>query len=55
MTYEESKDFINDSFGGHLKLQESELKKMFDQIDTNGDGFINKGEMAVFLLQLTKF
>ena len=36
-------------------MKESDLKKMFDKIDTDGDGLINKGEMAAFLLKLTKF
>ena len=55
LCFEDSRDFIKDSFGGHLKLPESEIKALFDKIDTDGDGSINKGEMAVFLLKLTKF
>ena len=55
LSFEESKMFISDSFGGSVVMKDSDLKKMFDKIDTDGDGLINKGEMAVFLLKLTKF
>lgn len=55
LDFEESKAFINDSFGGDLSLPDSELKAMFKKIDTDNSGKINKGEMAVFLLTLTKF
>ena len=55
LNFEESKSFVSDSFGGGVVMKESDLKKMFDKIDTDGDGLINKGEMASFLLKLTKF
>jgi Ca2+-binding EF-hand superfamily protein len=55
LSFDESKVFISDSFGGSVVMKDSDLKKMFDKIDTDGDGLINKGEMAVFLLKLTKF
>jgi len=55
LDYEESKAFINDSFGNDLPMKEIDLKAMFDKIDTDKSGKINKGEMSVFLLQLTKY
>jgi len=56
LDYEESKAFINDSFGsGAMPMPEKDLKAMFDKIDIDGSGKISKGEMSAFLLQLTKF
>jgi len=38
-----------------LVKDEIENKSIFDQIDRDGDGRINKGEMADFFFRLTKF
>lgn len=54
LDFEESKAFINDSFGGDLKMSDEELLAWFKKIDTDGSGKINKGEMSAFLLTLTK-
>ena len=57
LTFEESHDFIQDSFGNisSKKFTEDDIREMFNRMDTDGDGKINKGEMASFLLKLSKF
>lgn len=57
LTLAESRDFIRDSFGNTSSrvFKDSDVDALFARIDTDGDGKINKGEMAEFLLQLSKF
>lgn len=57
LTLAESREFIRDSFGNTStrEFNEKDIKDLFDRIDTDKDGKINKGEMALFLLQLSKF
>jgi len=53
---EESHDFIRDSFGNtkQKNFTEADIEDIFHKIDVDGDGKINKSEMALFLLSLTK-
>ena len=57
LTFEESYSFIIDSFGNSTKDKwtEADVRSLFNKIDTDGDGRINKGEMAKFLLSLSKY
>ena len=57
LTLAESRDFIRDSFGNTNTrvFSENDIDALFSRIDSDGDGKINKGEMALFLLQLSKF
>lgn len=57
LTFEESRCFIRESFGNQAaqNFTEQDINDMFNRIDTDGDGRINKGEMADFLLKLSKF
>ena len=57
LTLEESRDFIRDSFGSSKPqgCSEEDIVELFNRIDIDGEGKINKGEMALFILALTKF
>jgi len=57
LTLEESREFIRESFGNTSTrvFSEKDISDLFTRIDTDGDGKINKGEMALFLLQLSKY
>ena len=57
LTLDESREFIRDSFGNTTTrvFRDQDVRELFARIDTDGDGRINKGEMAKFLLQLSKF
>lgn len=55
LTLEKSRDFIRDSFGGNTTFTDQEVDALFKRIDRDADGRINKGEMAEFLLSLSKF
>ncbi len=57
LSLEESRTFIRDSFGNAANSQfsDKDIEIIFAKIDTDGDGRINKGEMARFLMQITKF
>ena len=57
LTLAESKEFIRDSFGNVSTKQftDDDIAKLFSKIDTDGDGRINKGEMAKFLLKLSGY
>ena len=57
LTLEESREFIRDSFGNASTrvFSDEDVNTLFARIDTDSDGRINKGEMASFLLQLSKF
>ena len=52
LSFEESRDFIESCFGGNLKLKNEDLKKVFDKIDTNKNGYLDRNEMSVFLVKL---
>ena len=56
LSLEESHDFIKESFGKTQSkpFTEADIAEVFNRIDTDGDGRINKGEMAEFLVALTK-
>lgn len=56
LSLEESHDFIKESFGKTQSkpFTEADIVEVFNRIDTDGDGRINKGEMAEFLVALTK-
>ena len=57
LSLEESREFIKDSFGNTSTrvFTDKDVEKLFARIDSDNDGKINKGEMANFLLQLSKF
>lgn len=52
LTLAESREFIRDSFGNTSTrvFSEKDIGDLFARIDTDNDGKINKGEMALFLL-----
>lgn len=57
LTLAESREFIRDSFGNTSTtvFSDKDIEELFARIDTDGDGRINKGEMAEFLLKLSNF
>lgn len=57
LTLEESRAFIRDSFGSmaNSSFSDKDIEEVFRKIDTDNDGKINKGEMARFLMQMTKY
>lgn len=57
LTLAESRSFIRDSFGNTSTrvFSDSDVENLFKRIDSDGDGKINKDEMAQFLLHLAKF
>ena len=57
LTLEGAQDFIRDSFGQTMKggTTEANIQDLFNRIDTDNNGKINKGELAMFILALTKF
>ena len=57
LSLEESHDFIKESFGKTKSkpFTEADIAEVFNRIDTDGDGRINKSEMAEFLVSLTKY
>lgn len=56
LSFDQSREFIVESFGNQgNQFDEQQIQALFNRIDKDQDGKINKGEMAQFLLQLSKF
>ena len=52
LEFEEIKDYLKQVLGEQLNMSEEDLRKTFDQIDTNNDGEITKEEMEIFIKSL---
>ena len=57
LSFEECKDFLKKSFSAPsgFSFPDSHIRKIFNDIDSNKDGKITKGEMCKFIISLTNF
>lgn len=54
LSLNEANRLIKECFGDDL-FDKKDIDGVFHAIDTDGDGRVNKGEMAKFVVRLTKF
>jgi len=56
MSYEEAQNFVNTTFGGiGQRMTQEDYDAIWKKVDKDNDRRINKGEMVMFLISLSKF